>query len=122
MAGKKDEKIDVYKFHDYNQEKNDSPYFSSIVRQCKWPSLSRKMIKIHKFCCHGNLTSHFTSPLVSSLKGTISLRSRRLEVVGTKKNGRVSPSRAPALSFAHYFQAPATQANGLWTIVSPVNI
>ena len=55
----------------------------------------------------------------------ISLRSRRLEVVGTRKNGRakrrhargegsltphVSPSRAPVLSFAHYFQAPATQA------------
>ena len=48
---------------------------------------------------------------------THSLRSRRLEVVGTRKNGRgrrrlprVSPSRAPVLSFAHYFQAPATQA------------
>ena len=46
-----------------------------------------------------------------------SLRSRRLEVVGTTKNGRarsspcVSPSRAPVLSFARYFQAPATQAN-----------
>ena len=53
------------------------------------------------------------------------LRSRRLEVVGTKKKKRarkketregrgtprVSPSRAPVLSFAHYFQAPATQAN-----------
>ena len=51
-----------------------------------------------------------------------SLPSRRLEVVGTRKNGharrrharevaRVSPSRAPVLSFAHYFQAPATQAD-----------
>ena len=47
-----------------------------------------------------------------------SLRSRRLGVVGTRKNGRarrgltpcVSPSRAPVLSFAHFFQAPATQA------------
>ena len=39
-----------------------------------------------------------------------SLRSRRLEVVGTRKNGRVSPSRAPVLSLARYFQAPATQA------------
>ena len=49
-----------------------------------------------------------------------SLRSRRLQVVGTRKNGRarrrhsltpcVSPSRAPVLSFARYFQAPATQA------------
>ena len=52
-----------------------------------------------------------------------SLRSRRLELVGTRKNGsarrrhargevaRVSPSRAPVLSFAHYFQVPATQAD-----------
>ena len=39
-----------------------------------------------------------------------SLRSRRLKVVGEKENGRVSPSRAPFLSFAHYFQVPATQA------------
>ena len=38
--------------------------------------------------------------------------------MGTRKNGRarrrpprVSPSRAPVLSFAHYFQAPATQAS-----------
>ena len=36
-----------------------------------------------------------------------SLRRRRLEVVGTSC---VSPSRAPVLSFARYFQAPATQA------------
>ena len=51
--------------------------------------------------CHGLIT------LLTSL------RSRRLEVVGTRKNGRtpcVSPSRAPVLSFARYFQAPATQA------------
>ena len=52
----------------------------------------------------------------------ISLRSRRLEVVGTRKKRareketregrgpRVSLSLAPALSFAHYFQAPASQA------------
>ena len=56
----------------------------------------------------------------------LSLRSRRLEVVGIRRNARsrrrhvmgeggslnprVSPSRAPVLSFAHYFQAPATQA------------
>ena len=49
------------------------------------------------------------------LSSVHSLRSRRLEVVGTRKNRRVrtrprvSP-RAPVLSFAHYFQAPATQA------------
>ena len=44
-----------------------------------------------------------------------------MEVVGTRKNGRarrrharvkVSPSRAPVLSFAHYFQVPARQATG----------
>ena len=28
-----------------------------------------------------------------------------------EKETRVSPSRAPVLSFAHYFQAPATQSN-----------
>ena len=54
-----------------------------------------------------------------------SLCSRRLEVVSERKNGRargrhagaegslssrVSPSRAPVFSCAHYFQAPATQA------------
>ena len=48
-----------------------------------------------------------------------SLLSRHLEVVGARKNGRerethfsprVSPSRAPVLFCAHYFQAPATQA------------
>ena len=52
-----------------------------------------------------------------------SLRSRRLEVVGERENGcalgardgdtlspRVSPSRAPVFSCAHYFQAPAAQA------------
>ena len=51
---------------------------------------------------------------------SISLGSGRLEVVGTRKTGaregetltpRVSPSRAPVLSFSHYFQAPATQPN-----------
>ena len=59
----------------------------------------------------------------SCLSKRSNLRSRRLEVVGTKKKRarkketregrgtpRVSPSRAPVLSFAHYFQAPATQA------------
>ena len=51
------------------------------------------------------------------------LRSSRLEVVGTRKNGRarrstrgersrVSPSRVPVLSFAHYFQAPGSVIGG----------
>ena len=30
--------------------------------------------------------------------------------MGIRKNGRVTPSRVPVLPFAHYFQAPATQA------------
>ena len=47
------------------------------------------------------------------------LRSRRLEVVGERENRRatetregcrVSPSRVPVFSRAHYFQGPATLA------------
>ena len=60
--------------------------------------------------------------------GLFSLRSGRFKVVGTRKkkarekeirkgkdSPRVSPSRAPVLSFAHYFQAPATQALDSYT-------
>ena len=57
----------------------------------------------------------------SSIPGLVSvawlnLRSRRLEVLGTRKNRRarrrprVSLARPFSGSFAHYFQAPATQA------------
>ena len=49
--------------------------------------------------------------------------------MGTGKNGRarrrhprVSSSRAPTLSFAHYFQAPATQASYLFTTASPYQV
>ena len=35
---------------DCTQEQNDSPYFSSIVQQCKWSPLSRKVVEIQKFC------------------------------------------------------------------------
>ena len=45
-----------------------------------------------------------------------SLRSRRLEVVAQEKTGAQegdTPWRAPVVSFAHYFQAPATQAMAL---------
>ena len=43
------------------------------------------------------------------------MRSRRLEVVGERENGRARGrhprgSRAPVFSHAHHFQAPATQA------------
>ena len=49
-----------------------------------------------------------------------SLRSRRLEVVGERENGRARgrhactlacPFRVPVYSCSHYFQAPATQAS-----------
>ena len=43
----------------------------------------------------------------------------RLKVMGERENGRargrrMSPSRAPVYSCAHYFQAPATQAIFVW--------
>ena len=45
---KKNDKVNMNSFpvHDCTQEQNSGPYFSSIVRQCKWPSLSRKIVKI----------------------------------------------------------------------------
>ena len=53
---KKNEKIDMYDFLVLygTKKQNGSPYFPSVVRQYKWPSLSKKIVKIHKFCC--NLT------------------------------------------------------------------
>ena len=39
-----------------------------------------------------------------------SLRSRCLKVVGEREKGRARGRHAPVLFFAHYFQAPATQA------------
>ena len=35
--------------HDYTQEQNGNPYFSSVVQKCKWTSLSTKTVKIQKF-------------------------------------------------------------------------
>ena len=80
------------------------------------------------------VTTSFLLPLSTSLPH--SPRCRRLEVVGTrKKRAReketrdtpgVSPSRAPVLSFAHYFQAPATQPpshrdvlGASWRVLAP---
>ena len=59
-------KNDIYDFlvQYCTQEQNCSRYFSSIVQQCKWPSISRSNAEIQKFCCHGNVTSHY-SPLHS---------------------------------------------------------
>ena len=50
--------------HDCLQKQTVSSYFSSIVQQCKWPSLSRKIIEIQKVCNVGNMTSHFSSLLL----------------------------------------------------------
>ena len=47
---------------DCAQEKNGIPYYSSIFRQWKCPSLSRKIVEIQKFCYHGNVTLHFSTP------------------------------------------------------------
>ena len=33
----------------YTQNENGGPYFSSIVRRCKWSTLSRKIVEIKKF-------------------------------------------------------------------------
>ena len=44
---------------DFTQKKNGSLLFSSVVRQCKWRSLSRKDGP-KLFCCDGNVTSHFS--------------------------------------------------------------
>ena len=49
-----------FTLHECTQEQNGSPQFPSIVRKCKWPSLSRKS-EIQKVCYHCNLTSQFSS-------------------------------------------------------------
>ena len=46
------EKTKKFPAHDCTQELNSSPYLSSIDRQCKWPSLSRKIVEIQKFCSY----------------------------------------------------------------------
>ena len=50
--------------NDCTQEQNDSSSFSFNVRQCKWPSLSRKIVEIQKFGHHGKVTSHVSSLLM----------------------------------------------------------
>ena len=60
MAEKSENKnADMYDFPklDCNEKQNGNPYVSFIVRQCKWPSLLRKIAEIQKYCYHGNLTS-----------------------------------------------------------------
>ena len=53
---------------DCTQEQNGSPYFPSMARQRKWPSLSWQIVEIQKSCYHGNVTSQF-----SSLRSTASI-------------------------------------------------
>ena len=36
--------------HDCTREQNNNPFFTTIIRQCKWPSLSRTIVGIQKFC------------------------------------------------------------------------
>ena len=57
----------TFRFSDCTQEQNGSPQLSSTVRQCKWPSMSRTIVEIQKFCYHGNLTSRFSLFLWVSL-------------------------------------------------------
>ena len=60
----------MYNFpvHDSTRDQNGSPNFSSIVRQCKWPSLSREIVEIQKICLNGKVKSHFSFLLCD--KGT----------------------------------------------------
>ena len=51
-----------FPLHDCTQKQTGSPQFPSIVRKCKWPTLSRKS-EIQKVCYHGNLTLQFVSLL-----------------------------------------------------------
>ena len=73
---------------DCTQEQNGSPQFSSIVRQCKWPSMSRTIVEIQKFCYHGNLTSRFSLFLWVSLSFMMwtSFFPDRQEAVGMRDN------------------------------------
>ena len=78
---------------------------------------SRKFPTLSPVCRTGNRkirikTQKRTNPGIakaifgSQRRSCYSLRSRRLEVVGRKRER----ARAPVFSCAHYFQAPATQA------------
>ena len=57
---KKRKKYD-FPVHDCHQEPNCSPNFSFLVRQCKWPFLSRKIVEIQKFFDH--VKGEITPPL-----------------------------------------------------------
>ena len=40
------------------QEQYGGSYFSSIVRRCKWSTLSRKIVEIKKFWYQGHKCNH----------------------------------------------------------------
>ena len=76
--------------HDYTQEQNGIPDFSSIVRQSKWPSLSRKIVLIQKFCYNGNLTSHFSSLITVDFSENKVLRDSPKRGLRTRESARAS--------------------------------
>ena len=49
-----------FRVHDCTRNQNGVPYFSSIVRQCKLPSLSREIVEIQKMCFNSKVKSHFS--------------------------------------------------------------
>ena len=55
----RNEKVGMFVFPVDDSTPNKARYFSSMDRQCKWPSLSRKIVEVQKFCNHGNVTSYF---------------------------------------------------------------
>ena len=57
-GGKKKLTYDIIRLH--SETERCSPYFSLIVRQYEWPSMSRKIVEMQKSWYHGNVTSHFS--------------------------------------------------------------
>ena len=89
----------------------DSPL--PLLMTYSFTLIQRKCVLMLSFVCflEANLVSRLEilssqKPFMATHCGIDSLRSRRLEVVGERENGR---ARA-RISCAHHFQAPATQA------------
>ena len=59
------------------RKKNGNPHLSFIVRQCKWPSLSRKVVEIQKL------------PRASMVTECLALESQRTITSNKKKKERV---------------------------------
>ena len=64
------EKTDKYDFpvHDCTQEQNGNPYYSPTIRQCKWPSLSRGLLRNRHFATM--VTRRHTSLLLRIMIGS----------------------------------------------------